>query len=247
MSKLTSSTMTTIRSSTHSSRFGLALLLVVSHMFLLLSTTITPVDSFALVPTKATSARTSTTIVSPPSSTIQCRMAPKSTEENTEKIVDEKKNTEKKKVVEKNPEITKQLERAKAALAGARAKMEAREQAEAGIVDDEGKEKNGKKESVPFFAMNAADENGKKEKVIKDKNEDGLFTTDGDLMAKLSEEEEWESRPLMGVFKNEREEEPDPIGINADIGQNMYNLRKSLQTEDFGKIFDKRNYFIGDA
>lgn len=87
----------------------------------------------------------------------------------------------------------------------------------------------------------------KKEKVIKDKNENGLFTTDGDLMAKLSEEEEWESRPLLEVFKNEKKKAPAAKNIDRDIGQSMYNLRKSLQTEDFMKIFDKRNYFIGDV
>ena len=143
-------------------------------------------------------------------------------------------------------EITKQLERAKAALAVSRAKLEAQEQAEAGLIDDVNKEKNNGKD-VPFFAMNSVDDNEKKEKVIKDKNEDGLFTTDGDLMAKLSEEEEWESRPLLEVFKNEREKSTEAMGIDRDIGESMYNLRKSLQTEDFRIIFDKRNRYIGEA
>lgn len=148
---------------------------------------------------------------------------------------------------EVNDEIAKQLERAKAALAVSRAKMEAQEQAEAGLIDEEEKEeKDEDKAAVPFFAMNAVDENGKKDKVIKDKNEGGGFTTDGDLMAKLSEEEEWESRPLLEVFQNEKEETPEAMGIDRDIGQSMYNLRKSLQTEDFHKIFDKRNRFIGE-
>jgi len=154
------------------------------------------------------------------------------------------------KSTEVNEEIAKQLERAKAALAVSKAKMEAQEQAEAGLLDDdeeeEKKEKNND-EAVPFFAMNAEDENGKKEKVIKEKNEDGGFTTDGDLMAKLSEEEEWESRPLLEVFQNEEEKTAEAMNIDRDIGQSMYNLRKSLQTEDFMKIFDKRNRFIGDA
>jgi len=141
-----------------------------------------------------------------------------------------------------NPEITKQLERAKAVLAVSRAKMEAREQAEAGIIVDDDDEKA--EESVPFFAV--ANETGKKEKVMKNKNEDGGFTTDGDLMAKLSEGEEWESRGLLEVFKNEKEKPPSAMNIDADIGKNMYNLRKSLQTEDFMKIFNKKNYFIGE-
>jgi 2,4-dienoyl-CoA reductase-like NADH-dependent reductase (Old Yellow Enzyme family) len=150
------------------------------------------------------------------------------------------------KPTEGNVEITKQLERAKAALAVSRAKMEAQEQADAGLVADEKEEKNDEKD-VPFFAVNTADDNDKKEKVIKDKNEEGLFTTDGDLMAKLSEEEEWESRPLLEVFQNEKEKTPETMNIDRDIGQSMYNLRKSLQTEDFRTIFDKRNRFIGEA
>ena len=151
------------------------------------------------------------------------------------------------KLTEGNEEITKQLERAKAALAVSRAKMEAQEQAEAGLLEEvkENKEKN-EEENVPFFAMNSAD-TGKKEKVIKEKNEDGLFTTDGDLMAKLSEEEEWEPRPLLEVFQNEKKKSPEAMNIDRDIGQSMYNLRKSLQTEDFRTIFDKRNRFIGEA
>ena len=150
------------------------------------------------------------------------------------------------KSTEVNDEIAKQLERAKAALAVSRAKMEAQEQAEAGLVDEHKKDEKSD-EAVPFFAMNADDENGKKGRVIKDTNESGGFTTDGDLMAKLSEEEQWESRPLLEVFQNEKEKPPEAMGIDRDIGQSMYNLRKSLQTEDFNKIFDKRNRFIGDA
>jgi len=145
------------------------------------------------------------------------------------------------KLTEGNAEIAKQLERAKAVLAVSRAKLEAQEQAEAGLVVEEEEEK-----SVPFFAMDTADENGKKDKVVKDKNEAGLFTTDGDLMAKLSEEEEWESRSLLEVFEDEKEKKPVSMNVDRDIAASMYNLRKHLQTDDFMKIFDKRNFFIGD-
>ena len=186
------------------------------------------------------------------------------------------------------------LERAKAALAVSRAKMEAKEEETAAeyiaainssdVVDSSSsssaeattKKKNGKKEDknnkngssdatatvdVPFFATNDSIDNDganmKKEKVIKNKNEDtGLFTTDGDLMAKLSEEEEWEQRSLLEVFTDEVEDDEyqsrsanadNEQFIDRDIAESMYNLRKSLQTEDFTKIFDKRNRFIGDA
>lgn len=207
-----------------SSRIGLSLLLGMSHL-LLLSTNVLPTSAFV-----SPTALTQPGRITKYSSKVSCEMGSKSTEVNEE--------------------IAKQLERAKAALAVSKAKMEAQEQAEAGLLDDDEEEEKKEKsndEAVPFFAMNAEDENGKKEKVIKEKNEDGGFTTDGDLMAKLSEEEEWESRPLLEVFQNEEEKTAEAMNIDRDIGQSMYNLRKSLQTEDFMKIFDKRNRFIGDA
>lgn len=154
----------------------------------------------------------------------------------------------------------KQLERAKATIAVSRAKIEAQEAFVKYIkeADDKQNDSNDKeKEIVPFFATanndndNSNTSNGKKEKVIKDKNEDtGSFTTDGELMAKLSEQEEWESRPILEVFETE-EQEGEKKSFNAknvdrDIAKSMFNLRKSLQTEDFMKIFDKRNIFIGD-
>mmetsp|Transcript_12497 Transcript_12497/g.29614 ORF Transcript_12497/g.29614 Transcript_12497/m.29614 type:complete len:209 (+) Transcript_12497:267-893(+) len=204
-------------------KLGLQLILAILHVILLCAK-IAPVHSFAHPPLSSRSARAESTI--DVRSTIERGMAPK--------------------LNEGNAEITKQLERAKAALAVSRAKMEAQEQAEAGLLEEEKKENEKEEESVPFFAMNT-DDAGKKEKVIKEKNENGLFTTDGDLMAKLSEEEEWEPRPLLEVFQNEKEKTADAMNIDRDIGQSMYNLRKSLQTEDFRKIFDKRNRFIGDA
>lgn len=147
----------------------------------------------------------------------------------------------------KKTEIQKQVERAKAAVAASRAILEAQDQAADDL--EEAKENDGDetKESLPFFASATAEtKNGKKEKVMKKKNEDGLFTTDGDLMAKLSEEETWERRPLMEVFKDEKEKGPVSKNVDRDIGQSMYNLRKKLQTDDFLRIFDKKNHFIGE-
>ena len=162
----------------------------------------------------------------------------------------------------RNTEITKQLEQAKALLAVSRAKLEAKEEQEtaaAFLLEDNNNSSDGdkKKDSVPFFAVansaatsnNEESNDGKRDIVIKSKDEaTGLFTTDGDLMAKLSEEEEWDLRPLLEVFETERsgEESPKSKNVDRDIAQSMYNLRKSLQTEDFSKIFDKRNRFIGD-
>ncbi|KAL3912058.1 MAG: hypothetical protein SGARI_001344 [Bacillariaceae sp.] len=149
-------------------------------------------------------------------------------------------------------DVTRQLERARAVLEASRAKVEAQEKA----AEEEfsRQNKNGKKKvamgaDLPFFATQNGSNgkaDGKRDMVIKDQNQDGLFTTDGDLMAKLSETEEWESRSLFEVFTDEIEKkEKDPFA-DRDVAASMYGLRKALQNEDFQKIFDKRNRFIGD-
>jgi hypothetical protein len=141
-------------------------------------------------------------------------------------------------------EIDRQLEKARAVLAVSRAKME---KAEVAIIEEED---NNAERDVPFFAT-VNDTRNKKMKVIKDQNKDtGLFTTDGDLMAKLSEQEQWEPRPLLEVFSNERKTAAEEAGKNTfadrDVAASIFNLRKVLQTEDYMKIFDKRNRFIGE-
>lgn len=133
-----------------------------------------------------------------------------------------------------NDEISAQLARAKALIAKSKAKMEAKNDG-----------KTSKNKDVPFFA--AKDRSNKKEQVIKYKDENtGLFTTDGDKMAKLSEEEEWESRPLLEVFKSEIEDTSSSMLNERDVAASIYNLRKTLQMEDYKKIFDKSNRFIGE-
>jgi hypothetical protein len=98
------------------------------------------------------------------------------------------------------------------------------------------------------LAAAAAKINGKKERVIKSKNADtGLFTTDGDLMAKLSEGEEWQTRRLLEVFSNEQERltPENDSQANRDVAASIFNLRRVLETEDYLRIFDSRNWFIG--
>eukprot|EP00529_Nitzschia_sp_RCC80_P032439 CAMPEP_0113471482 /NCGR_PEP_ID=MMETSP0014_2-20120614/16999_1 /TAXON_ID=2857 /ORGANISM="Nitzschia sp." /LENGTH=234 /DNA_ID=CAMNT_0000364115 /DNA_START=324 /DNA_END=1028 /DNA_ORIENTATION=+ /assembly_acc=CAM_ASM_000159 len=159
-------------------------------------------------------------------------------------------------------EIERQLEKARAVLAISRAKIDANTAVDIDDdnVGDDGidveidtqslqqQRKGALPSNVPFFASTASTGgNKKKEKVIKNQNEDdGTFTTDGDLMAKLSEQEEWESRSLFEVFRNERKASTDDALSDRDVAASIYGLRKSLQLEDFQKIFDKRNRFIGD-
>jgi hypothetical protein len=158
-------------------------------------------------------------------------------------------------------DIARQLERAKAVLAVSKAKMEARDERLALIssqedtIDDKSGVTGTIGQTVPFFATTASGNgtaspkgSGKKERVIKSKNEDtGLFTTDGDLMAKLSESEEWQTRRLLEVFSNEREAPDNNSIANRDLAASISNLQRVLQTEDYLRIFDKRNRFIGDA
>ena len=135
-------------------------------------------------------------------------------------------------------EITEQLERAKALIAKSKAKIEANGNGESS--SDGGKERN-----VPFFA--SKDKINKKDRVIKYQDEDtGLFTTDGDKMAQLSEEEEWESRPLLEVFESEIEDNSSSSLNERDVAASIFGLRKTLQTEDYRRIFDKSNRFIGE-
>jgi hypothetical protein len=138
--------------------------------------------------------------------------------------------------IDPDDEISRQVARAKILLAKTKEKMEAAEVAE----------ERPKVGNVPFFA--SADRSPKKEKVIKTQNkETGLITTDGDLMATLSEEEEWEPRPLLEVFRDENEVSLVAQGLaQRDVAASIYNLRKTLQNDDFMKIFNKKNYFIGE-
>lgn len=107
---------------------------------------------------------------------------------------------------------------------------------------------NGAKEALPFFATAVKVRN-----IIKSRNEEtGLVTADGERMAALSEEEEWEARSLLEVFENEMDENEDVYSLasqqlaSRDVAASIFDLRKSLQTDDYKKIFNKRNPFIGE-
>lgn len=88
----------------------------------------------------------------------------------------------------------------------------------------------------------------KKTSVIKSRNEDtGLIRCDGEVMAALSEEEEWELKGIFDVFEDEVEQSDVSKQLaERDVAASIYNLRLSLQNEDYRKIFDKRNRWIGD-
>lgn len=107
--------------------------------------------------------------------------------------------------------------------------------------------------NVPFFAtLHDTGMQNKRDIVIKSRNDDGLITVNGEEMAKLSEEEMWSARPLGEVFENELNEDEDVYALateslrQRDVAASIFNLRKSMQPQDYQKIFDKKNYFIGE-
>lgn len=165
--------------------------------------------------------------------------------------------------VNADDEIAKQLARAKALLEKSKAKMEAKQTQLLLLRDDDNsnkkptKSKNGSKAAIPFFATQVGgppiskinngnnNNNEKREKVVKATNDDGLVTIDGDLMAKLSETEEWEIRSIQDVFEFETKNFKDPVA-ERDVAASIFGLQRVLKTEDFQRIFDKRNRFIGE-
>lgn len=140
------------------------------------------------------------------------------------------------------------LEKSRAKLATAVESPKKELEGSARVVDE--------KPTIPFFASTVVKEAPKSDKrgsVVKWKDEvTGLITTDGDMMAALSEEEEWETRPLLEIFQYEVQEMEDVYSLASkqlaerDVAASIFDLRKSLQNEDYRAIFDKKNRFIGE-
>jgi len=132
---------------------------------------------------------------------------------------------------------SRELARARSLLEQSKAKISAQQEEE---------EESGQ---LPFFIKESAEEDEKRNTVTKTKNnENGLITTDGELMAALSEEESWERRGLLDVFENELKEESDASKQLArrDVAASIRNLRIRMHGDDYRKIFDKSNRFIGE-
>ena len=143
-------------------------------------------------------------------------------------------------------DIQNQLTKARKLLEKAKAKVAAQEQQQQQAAAQDISEK--KEEKV----KNTAElETMKRKQVIKSKSDDtGLITTDGELMAELSEEEDWEVKSLMDVFQSEstrgRHDEVDNGLANRDVAASIFNLRMQMMDEDYRRIFNKQNRFIGE-
>ncbi|KAL3784737.1 hypothetical protein ACHAW5_001604 [Stephanodiscus triporus] len=83
-------------------------------------------------------------------------------------------------------------------------------------------------------------------------------------MAAISKVERWERRTLSqmmfrreartdydgSLVTGEEEEGMDKVGsvlADRDVARSIYNLRKSMRNEDFMRVFDSRNRFIGEV
>ena len=157
-----------------------------------------------------------------------------------------------------DPAVAAQLRKAKQLLKESKKKV--KEQAEARAkaaeeadipsgVSQESPEKEGNTADavLPFFASTSSQK-------IKSTTASGEIIADGETMANLSKSEAWEKRPLSQMFDKEARTDYDGNLVDDEINKNLlaereigiYNLRKALQNEDFRKVFDKRNRFIGD-
>lgn len=143
-------------------------------------------------------------------------------------------------------QINQGLKRARQVLEKSKAKLAAQEEARmaANGVDD--------KVNVPFFAQTSK-KAVSREGMVKSTNEKtGLITADGEKMAAISEEEDWEFRSLFEVFENEMSENEGVYSVASqqlaerDVAASVWNLRKQLQTADYQRIFDTKNRFIGE-
>lgn len=114
--------------------------------------------------------------------------------------------------------------------------------------------------SLPFFAQQSfttkAVSNAQK---IKSKTPSGSIIADGAAMTSLSNSEPWELRSLSQIgFECEARSDYDGNIVEVDtsstssladkdVAMSIYNLRKTLQNEDFKSVFNSRNRFIGEV
>ena len=149
-------------------------------------------------------------------------------------------------------DIARELERARELLAKSQAKIDAKKQASSAQTESSEQKKITQQCSA-----------AEKRKMVTTSVQEGsgLITTDGEMMARLSEEEEWEERALLEVFEDLLNDDlfvDDDAGLffastnttkklaQRDEVSSVRNLMISMNKEDFDKIFNKRNRWIGE-
>mmetsp|Transcript_14436 Transcript_14436/g.23534 ORF Transcript_14436/g.23534 Transcript_14436/m.23534 type:complete len:264 (-) Transcript_14436:217-1008(-) len=156
-----------------------------------------------------------------------------------------------------DPAIAAQIRKARKLLRDAKQKMEIEEKQQQNADESSTTTTTA---ALPFFAQQsftatAIDHTQK----IKSKTKSGDIIADGDTMTSLSNSEPWERRSLSDIgFESEARSDYDGNLIAADedvkrklaerdLAASIYNLRKVMQNEDFRRVFDARNRFIGEV
>jgi hypothetical protein len=157
--------------------------------------------------------------------------------------------------------ISLDVARARALLEKSKAKLLQREQGTTAVLEQP--------KPIPFFATRLNGSKKRRQDVITDVNEAGLVRVNGAALAAWSEQEEWQSRSILEVFneteQQEEEEVSDPFDLDSprrlaasrsgsrrrdapdrDVVAAIWNLRQSMRNEDFERIFDEKNRFIGE-
>lgn len=138
-----------------------------------------------------------------------------------------------------NDDVKLQLAKAKELLELTKAKLAAQEEAN----------NNNDEQQPPSMVLETSTATvDKRTKVTKSTNEDsGLITTDGELMAMLSEEEDWEVRSLLDVFEDELEESDVSKQLRKrDVAGSIAAMRLRMHGEDYLKIFNTKSRWIGE-
>uniref|UniRef100_A0A7S1YGT0 Uncharacterized protein n=1 Tax=Grammatophora oceanica TaxID=210454 RepID=A0A7S1YGT0_9STRA len=147
--------------------------------------------------------------------------------------------------------IAKELAETEAAILKAKSTIESKPPKETKPEED-AIESNGDAANLLFFASESDGTSTKYKDVIVSRDENGLIRTDGEKMDKKSESEQWHSKSLSELLhgpitkSEELKRKKNKALEERDVAASLYNLRKTLQNEDFRRIFDKRNRFIGE-
>jgi hypothetical protein len=152
-------------------------------------------------------------------------------------------------VLNGDDEISQGVLRARALLEKTKAKLAA--QAASRALSEESSDDE-KTEAVPFFAASqpadAVDNTQRRDQVTKYRDEaTGLITTDGEKMAAMSESEVWETRSLLDMNDTIPDKSTASKRLaDRDVAASIFNMRRHLQVNDYRKIFDTKNRFIGE-
>lgn len=166
-----------------------------------------------------------------------------------------------------DPAVAAQIRKAKQLLNDAKKKQKEQELAAAqaaaaaanGLNDTAGANASPSKGgALPFLASKSFTSSATTtSQKIKSKTKTGEIIADGETMASLSKSEPWERRSLSQMFQKEKRTDFDGNVVEGEDEMDarlsdkemmgIYNLRKQLQNDDFKKVFDSRNRFIGEV